>query len=66
MSEEQKRPTLGELRRQTAGIVCPKCGCSQMPAISTQRIGVKMVRRRKCRLCGHVVVSSERIENTRT
>ena len=46
-----------------AGIVCPGCGCSKLPAKFTRRLGNQMIRVRKCKRCKREIRTAERIQS---
>lgn len=43
------------------GVRCPACHCRHLPALRTYRTGTFTFRKRRCRHCGKVVTTSERI-----
>lgn len=45
----------------TAGIACPTCGCRDLPVYYTRRARDKTMRRRRCRHCGRMLTTFERL-----
>jgi len=65
MSKPKERKTLAELSAAAAqggnGITCVKCGCRHFWKVSdTVKISDGVRRYRKCRNCGHIVVTTEK------
>lgn len=46
------------------GLRCPRCHCRHLPAVRSYRAGNLTIRKRRCRHCGHIVTSSEKITST--
>lgn len=44
---------------KAAGLECPKCGCRDLRAMRTKKMPRRIMRQRRCRLCGRVVTSYE-------
>lgn len=43
------------------GLICPRCGCSHLPAAYTRHYRNATRRARKCRHCGLVMETEEKI-----
>ena len=43
------------------GMRCPGCGCRHMPALFTRHHGTRTYRTRRCRNCGRLVRTQERV-----
>lgn len=50
-----------ELAKQ--GLICPNCGCREMPVYYTRQSHGTVRRARKCRACGRQVITTERMPN---
>lgn len=50
--EDTKRLSLSDIKREKAGIVCPKCGCKHFRTRNTWGISGAIRRIRVCRNCG--------------
>jgi DNA-directed RNA polymerase subunit RPC12/RpoP len=53
-------PTVNPSTREERGLRCPKCGCGHLPVRYTRQQSGHIMRVRKCRHCGHRVVTRER------
>ena len=42
-------------------IECRRCGCRHAPVLYTRPRGKGIVRKRRCRACGHVFFTTERL-----
>jgi DNA-directed RNA polymerase subunit RPC12/RpoP len=62
--EPTPRPsrTLAEMAADAAGgngVACPKCGCRDLLAYKTEEQRTRTVRYRRCRHCGHKVLTKQ-------
>lgn len=48
---------------EVEGVCCPNCSCRHLIALYTRHYGNRTVRSRRCRHCGKVVQTTERITN---
>ena len=56
-----ERPTLAQYASGTVGMSCPKCGCRHLLRYGDGDFPSSRRRYRKCRNCGHRVITDERI-----
>jgi len=55
------RPSLKELAGDArSGFVCAKCGCHNFRVYYTRPKDARILRRRECRNCGHLITTVER------
>lgn len=48
----------------SGGLVCPSCGCRHFPVVYTRHLpDGRILRRRRCRLCGRRITTIEEIKN---
>jgi|JRYL01.1.fsa_nt_gb DNA-directed RNA polymerase subunit RPC12/RpoP len=53
-------PAVNPSAREERGLRCPKCGCGHLPVRYTRQQNGHIMRVRRCRHCGHRVVTRER------
>lgn len=56
-----ERPTLAQYAAGASGMACPKCGCRHLLRYADEDFPTSRRRYRKCRNCGHRVITDERI-----
>ncbi len=58
--EPEERPTAAELLGKAQGLECRKCGSKKLWVVWTRRAtGGRIMRKRKCKDCGHPKVTFE-------
>lgn len=51
--------------QQQKGLECPRCGCRHFEVLHTIRLDKLIRRRRGCRNCGRLIMTTERIDDAK-